>query len=162
MPTTRFLPNDTGSTERPQLISILGVLTFVNTGLFIIMYALAVVAMLMVRELPVDEFVQLLRDGALKYMPAEETGPMERVAVVLHQSGAALMVIYLVRTVLRLVGAIGMWRGRKIGFHVYAGAQLIGLFAPHLILPWDLLGVGGPLMTVAITAAYGSQLKRLG
>jgi len=161
MPTTHFLPDESGSTERPQLIAILGLLTFVNAGLFIVMYALAILAMLMVRELPVDEFVQLLRDGALKYMDAEQAEPMERIALVLHRSGVAIMIVYLVRTVLRLIGAIGMWRGKKSGFHLYAVAQLLGLFAPHLFLPWDLLGVGGPLMTVAITAAYGSQLKRL-
>lgn len=161
MTNAQFLPDDAGSTRRPELIGVLGLLTFVNTGVFVLLYSLALIAMLMVRELPQEEFVQLLRDGALKYMPAEETGPMERVALILHHSGVALMLVYLLRTVVRLVGAIGMWRGRKVGFHLYAFAQIVGLFAPHLILPWDLLGIGGPLLAVAMTAAYGSQLKRL-
>jgi hypothetical protein len=54
-----------------------------------------------------------------------------------------------------------LWRGRRSGFHLYAGAQLLGLFLPHVILPLSLLGFFGPLMTVGITALYGSQYKRL-
>jgi hypothetical protein len=54
-----------------------------------------------------------------------------------------------------------MWRGKAVGFQLYAGAQLIGIFAPHLILPWAYLGVGGPLLAVGMTALYGTKLKRL-
>ena len=84
-----------------------------------------------------------------------------QMATILHGSGVLLMVIFLLRTVARLVGAIGIWRGRKQGFYIYAGAQLVGLFVPFLVLPLAFLGVFGPLMTVGITALYGSQLKRL-
>jgi ABC-type spermidine/putrescine transport system permease subunit II len=95
------------------------------------------------------------------YMPSERFDEMEGLVRILHASGVQLMLIYLLRTVLRLIGAIGLWRGRQSGFHLYAGAQLLGLFLPHVILPLSLLGFFGPLMTVGITALYGSQYKRL-
>lgn len=158
---SEFLPDDTGRTKRPDVISVLGLLTFINTGIFILVYLFGVFGMLAVQEMPADEFGQLMHDAAGKYMPEEQMFMVDEIARVIHASGFALMIIYLLRTIARLIGAIGMWRGKKNGFYLYAGAQLIGLFAPHIFLPWSLLGVFGPLMTVAITATYGSQLKRL-
>lgn len=162
MAQTYFLPNEAGEAKRPDMISILGILTFVNTGLFILIYAIGAVGMMGISQMPVDEFVALVQDGVMKYMPEESGIQVEEIARVLHGSGVSLMLIYLVRTIARLAGAIGIWRGRRSGFHLYAGAQIIGLFLPHMILPWNMLGVFGPLMTVAMTALYGSQLKRLG
>ncbi len=162
MAETRFLPNEAGETKRPDILSLLGILTFVNTGLFTLVYAIGAIGMMGISQMPVDEFVALVQEGVMQYMP-EETGiQVEEIARILHGNGVTLMLIYLIRTVARLVGAIGIWRGRKSGFHLYAGAQIIGLFLPHMILPWNMLGVFGPLMTVAVTALYGSQLKRLG
>lgn len=158
---TQYLPDENGSTKRPDVISVLGLLTFINTGLFILLYALFALGMVAVSKMPVDEFAGIMHEAAGKYMPENEMFKLDELAVLLHGSGVTLMLIYLVRTTIRLVGAIGIWRGKKSGFYIYAAAQLLGLFAPHLILPWAFLGVFGPLMTVAITAVYGSQLKRL-
>lgn len=158
---THFLPDESGSTKRPDVISVLGILTFINTGVFIFIYLFGMLGMGAVAQMPVEEFTQLVREGAGKYMQEEQLFMLDEMVVVLHSSGVLLMGIYLVRTIVRFVGTIGIWRGRKVGFYIYAGAQLIGLFIPHLILPWSMLGVFGPLMTVAITAIYGSQLKRL-
>ena len=161
MAETTFLPDANGSTKRPDVISVLGLFTFLNTGFFILLYLLGMLGMATIGKMPVDEFAQLIHDAAGQYMPEDQMFMVDDLARILHASGVLLMGIYLVRTIARLVGAIGIWRGRKTGFYTYAGAQLIGLFAPHLLLPWSLLGVFGPLMTVAITAIYGSQLKRL-
>ncbi len=161
MAETTFLPDANGSTKRPDVISVLGLFTFLNTGLFILVYMLGMFGMMAIGKMPADEFAQLMHDAADKYMPEEQMFMIDDLSRVLHSSGLLLMGIYLLRTGLRLFGAIGIWRGRKQGFYIYAGAQLFGLFAPHIVLPWSLLGVFGPLMTVAITAIYGSQLKRL-
>ncbi len=161
MAQTQFLPDASGSTKRPDIISVLGILTFLNTGIFILLYLFGVFGMIAIGKMPQEEFMQLLQDGAGKYMPADQTGMLDEIGRVLHASGVSLMLIYLIRTVGRLAGALGMWKGRKAGFYIYAAFQLVGLFAPHLILPWSMLGMFGPFMTVAITAAYGSQLKRM-
>ena len=161
MAETTFLPDANGSTKRPDVISVLGLFTFLNTGLFILVYMLGMFGMMAIGKMPADEFAQLMHDAAGKYMPEEQMFMIDDLSRVLHSSGLLLMGIYLLRTGLRLFGAIGIWRGRKQGFYIYAGAQLLGLFAPHIVLPWSLLGVFGPLMTVGVTAIYGSQLKRL-
>lgn len=156
-----FLPDGNGSTKRPDVISVLGLLTFINTGLFILLYGLFVLGMMMVSKMPEAEFAKILHEAAGQYMPEDAMFSLDELARTLHSNGVLLMVIYFVRTIVRLIGAIGIWRGKKSGFYIYAAAQLLGLFAPHFILPWSFLGVFGPLLTVAITAIYGSQLKRL-
>lgn len=158
---THFLPDEQGNTKRPDLLAVLGVLTFVNTGLFLVVYAIGALGMLAVSQLPFQEFLEMVRQSAT-WMPAEQLAAMEPVLGIIHANGTALMGLYWLRTLLRLIGAIGIWRGRRSGFHLYAFAQLAGIFLPHLILPWALIGFAAPLITIATTALYGSQYKRLG
>ncbi len=159
---THFLPDEQGLTTRPDLINVLGILTFINSGFFILIYGIGALGMAAVAQTPVEEFIALVRESAGAYLQPAQLDEMDGLIRILHTHGAALMLIYLVRTILRLIGSVGIWQGRRDGFHLYAGAQLVGLFVPHLILPWALLGFFGPLMTVGITALYGSQYKRLG
>src|SRR5690606_24236001 len=125
---TFFLPDESGSTKRPDVISVLGLLTFINTGLFTLIYLLGMFGMMAVGRMPADELAQLMHDAAGKYMQEDQMFQLDEIVRVVHGSGVALMAIYLVRTIARLIGAVGMWRGRKNGFYIYAGAQLIGLF----------------------------------
>jgi hypothetical protein len=156
------LPDESGSTKRPDVISVLGLFTFINCGLFIIVYLFGMFGMLAVGKMPLDEFTKLMEEAGANYMLQEDQQAMlGDIAAILHASGVMLMLIFLLRTVARLIGAIGIWRDRKQGFYIYAGAQLAGLFVPFLVLPLSYLGVFGPLMTVAVTALYGSQLKRM-
>jgi hypothetical protein len=159
---TNFLPDSNGSTKRPDVINVLGLLTFANTGLFILVYGISMLGMIGVQQMPLSEFNAFFQEGAMKMLPEQDRAMLDVLVPVLHRHGAALMGIYLLRTVLRLAGAIGIWRGRKKGFYLYAGAQLLGIFAPHIFLPWQFLGVAGPLLAVAVTAIYGKQLSRLG
>jgi len=162
MSETQFLPDANGQTKRPDILSVLGILTFLNTGIFMLLYLLATFGMMAVSKMPADEFTKLVQEGLSNYpMPAEQMAQVEQIAGLLHVSGMSLMLILLVRTIGRFIGGLGMWKGKKQGFYIYAGAQVLGLFAPFLILPWSMLGVFGPLMTVGITALYGSQLNRL-
>lgn len=154
-----FLPDGSGSVDRPGLIAGLGIATFINTGLFTLIYGLGVLGILAVQQMPFDEFNALF-DDARAMLGDEDPDRFDTMVAILHAHGSALMGVFFLRTVLRLVGAIGMWRGRRNGFYVYAAAQLLGIFAPHLFLPWSMLGDFGPLMAVGMTAAYGSQLKR--
>ncbi|HRH38858.1 MAG TPA: hypothetical protein PK760_10960 [Flavobacteriales bacterium] len=156
-----FLPDENGNTKRPDAINVLGLLTFVNTGLFIVIYGIGLLGMLAVQQMSLTDFQALFQEGAFTMMPEESRAMIDVIVPVLYYHGAALMGIYMMRTVLRLIGAIGIWRGKKKGFYLYAGAQLIGLFAPHIILPWQFLGFMGPLLTVAVTATYGRHIKRM-
>jgi len=163
MAATHFLPDANGSTERPALISALGVLTFINCGFFVLVYALGLITMAAIQQIPLAEYQAMVADQ-IAAMPMTADLPEQRVhyiAELMHRSGTALMFILLVRTALRLYGAVGMWRGPRAGCHLYAAAQLVGNFAPHLVLPFEFLRIGGPLLAVATTALYGTQRHRL-
>src|SRR5690606_14336128 len=86
---------------------------------------------------------------------------MEELFLILHTSGVLLFVILFLRTAVRLVGVIMMHKRMLNGFYVYAAAQLIGLFAPFIVLPWSMFGIFGPLMVVVMVALYGTQRKWL-
>ncbi|MCB0794588.1 MAG: hypothetical protein KDB88_07605, partial [Flavobacteriales bacterium] len=163
MPAT-FAPDDSGSTQRPDMISGLGILSFVNIGLFILIYGLAFVVMLGLKSVPEEEFIGMMRqqvEDLGSMMPADQLGMVEEIGTLLYHSGAMLMLIYLLRTLVRGWGVLSMWRGRKSGFTVYAAAQVIGIFAPHIILPFSMMGLFGPILTIVMVVLYGTQRKRL-
>lgn len=161
MESPQFLPDESGSTSRPDLLTYLGVLGFINTGFFGLVYALGVPFMLLLAGIPLDTYLELITAEKANWPAEVEPEQMLWFAEFLYTHGALLMGILLARAVLRFVGILFMWRGRKVGFHIYATAQLLGIFAPHLVLPWSLLGVWGPLLAVGMTALYGTQVKRM-
>lgn len=148
-------------TGRPQLITNLGILTFINTGFFVLVYGMGVLGMAGVQSMPRDEFDSIVQPQLDRYFSGPQMEDALLMMDVVYQHGFALMGILFLRTLLRLAGALGMWRGRMWGFYLYAFAQLASIFAPHLILPWKFLGLGGPLVAVAMTALYGTQRRFL-
>lgn len=161
---TSFLPDAMGSTERPPLISTLGVLSFINTGLFMLIYGLGLLGMLGIKSIPYDEFISKANEAVAPYlanMNEQEAASIPELLELVYNSGAVLCGLLLLRTVVRFIGALGMWKGRRSGFFIYAAAQLAGIFAPHLVLPFKYMGTWGPILAVAFTALYGTQLKRM-
>lgn len=160
----QYQPDGTGSTARPAVISVLGILSFINTGGFLLLYALGWLGMGAVGSLPYEEFAAKVEEviGPMRgNMSEEDLNEVDTLLPVMHSSGALLMGLLFLRTLARLVGTIGIWRAKRSGFFIYAAAQIIGIFLPLLVLPGSQLGVVGPLMAVGMTAAFGSQLKRL-
>jgi hypothetical protein len=133
-----------------------------NTGLFTILYALGLLSVMAIGDIPYEEFEAMFLERVEAMADPEALPAMLGMVQVLHQSGVALMSLLLGRTVLRLYGVVQMYKGRRQGFHIYAIAQLAGIFAPHLVLPLAYMGLWGPLAAVAMTALYGSQVKHIG
>lgn len=157
----RFAIDEKGIAPRPELIARLGVLTFINCGVFILVYAFGALAMAVAGSMSAEEYRALVEQSMAPWITDENREVVAWTTGLLHSNGLILMVILLLRTAFRLVGAVGMWRGRRSGFHIYAAAQLLGIFAPHVVLPWSMLGVVGPLTAVATTMLYGTQLRHL-
>lgn len=161
MAPAHFLPDAEGNAQRPQLLSFLAVLGFINTSFFGILYAFGVPAMMVLAEMPLEEYLELFSKQMAASPVAASPEEIRWFAELLHGHGTLLMFILLVRTVVRFTGIVMMWQGKKLGFHIYAVTQLVGIFAPHIVLPLSLLGLGGPLLAVGMTALYGTQVKRL-
>ncbi len=161
---TTFLPDDSGSTERPDMLTGLGILSFINCGLFLVIYTLGVFVTLGLRAVPEQEFMAQMNEqmaGMRDMMGEDGVAAFEELVPLMYHGGALLMGLLLLRTIARLVGVLRMWRGRKQGFRIYAVAQVVGIFLPHVVLPWKHLGLWGPLLALAFAALYGTQLKRM-
>lgn len=147
--------------KRPRLIRDLGVLSFLNTGFFMLLYGLMLISAPVVQRMPYAD----LEASMLPQLKAWSGEGGDDVAIemlhLLHESGVALMGLLFLRTAARLVGVLGLWNGRHWGFSVYASAQLAGIFLPFVVLPWKFLSLGGPLLAMGMTALYGTQRKYL-
>lgn len=159
-----FLPDDSGSTERPDMLTGLGILSFINCGLFLVIYAIGLFVTLGMRAVPEQEFMAQMHEqmaGMQDMMGEDGVAAFEELLPLMYRGGALLMGLFLLRTIARLIGAVRMWRGQRQGFHIYAATQVVGIFLPHVVLPWKYLGLFGPLLALAFVALYGSQLKRM-
>lgn len=145
--------------EKPSLLPVLLVLSYINTGAFLLLYGIGLIAMLGIQQLPYDEFAARIQEQMASFPQSEELEGMEEILLLLHASGALLFTILLARSIVRMLGVVMMHRRRMTGFYVYAAAQLIGLFAPFIVLPWSMFGIFGPIMCVLMVALYGSQRK---
>ena len=141
------------------MLRFMAVLSSLNCGLFLVIYGVMAVAMIGFQGMPYQEMEEQFLTAS-EWSPDAVLGIRERLQV-LHADGVLLMVILFVRTAVRFTGVLLMWKGRLLGFHVYAVAQLAGIFAPHIVLPWSMLQVWPALAAVAMTAFYGNQRKWL-
>ncbi len=146
---------------RSGLITRLGTLSFINTGLFILLYSLGLVFAAAARQLPYERYEAMMRPQVEQFAQGDEVAPMLEMMDLLYWNGVPFMALLLLRTVARLAGVLGIWKGRMWGFHAYAVAQLAGIFLPHLVLPLKYLGLGGALCAIGCTALYGTQRHTL-
>ena len=118
--------------QRPQLLTILCILTFVGSGL-------GVAGFLMV-SLNFEATME-----ALKVIYADMPE-----ATMLLNAPREFYVISFFLSASSLIGAIMMWNLRKIGFHVYTSAQLIYLVIPLVYFGGDT----NPLFNIMLTALF--------
>ena len=57
------------------------------------------------------------------------------------------------------VGALQMWKLKKIGFHLYTGAQIFILLLPVILIPSYPFSVFSLLFTGVFIAGYALNLK---
>jgi len=57
------------------------------------------------------------------------------------------------------VGALQMWKLKKIGFHLYTGAQIFILLLPVIMIPSYPFSIISLLFTVVFIAGYAINLK---
>ena len=118
--------------KRPQLLSILCILTFVGSGVSALGYLMVSV-----------DFETSIRVLEVLY------ANMPEVSYIL-QAPRDFFVVSFFLSALSVLGAILMWNLRKIGFHIYTLAQLINLVVPLLYFGGD----NNPLLSIVITALF--------
>jgi FtsH-binding integral membrane protein len=112
--------------KRPGLLTVLCILTFIGSGLGTLFMLLATVGM-----------------GALM-----ESIPGLGAAMA---GGTAYFAIGTVLAAASLYGAIQMWKLKKMGFFIYAGASVVSIILPLVFgLPFSAMGAVIPVLFIVL------------
>ena len=132
-------PNE--QSKRPELLSVLCILTFIGSGLGVISNLFVITSFSSVQELATSgDFI----------FPGIE---------ILLSVNKSYFIIGFVLSAISLYGAYNMWNLKKIGFHIYTIAQILLLIVPSFYFRNN----GFPFFAVIISAIfvnlYGKNLK---
>ena len=140
-----LLPPAENRNNRPNLLTILCILTFIGSGINFI-------SSLMV-FLFFDTFKAVAGEIAKNLkLPGMELFLNARPVYFLFTAG-----IYIVS----VAGAIQMWRLRRLGFHIYTVAQILLIIAPMYFFKLPGPSILDILMSGLFVFLYGSNLKKM-
>jgi hypothetical protein len=127
--------------KRPDLLTVLCILTFIGSGL-------AAFSNFFI-YLSYDEVQYILEDYGFDFPEFQ----------LILSGGKKFFLAGFILYMISLMGAIRMWKLNKLGFHLYAAAQIFILIQPVVMLrdyPFNFIGM---FITAAFIYGYYSQLK---
>jgi hypothetical protein len=127
--------------KRPELLTLLCILTFIGSGL-------AAFSNLFI-FLSFDDVQNIISEYDFNFPEFE----------MVLSGGKKFFITGFVLYTISLLGAIQMWKLRKIGFHLYTGSQVFILLLPVVSINYYQFPVLGLIVTVAFIIAYASNLK---
>jgi hypothetical protein len=122
--------------ERPTFLTVLCILSFIGSGLSSLLFLIAVIAA-----------------GAIMDFMASLPGMSE-----LSTGGSGFFLVSFLLALGSLFGAILMWNLKKIGFYLYAAANIVAIFVPLMFTTGDI-GWLGLVITVVFIILYGLNFK---
>lgn len=132
--------------ERPQFLKILCILSFVACGLLILVYALGTMSLAVNEEMITAPWTQIVEANPT----LENVDPIE----FFHEVGM-ICVYGLIATIFSLIGVIMMWRYEKIGFYLYAIAELsTNFFSLNLKTGEEEKSYGGMIFFILIDLLF--------
>lgn len=124
--------------KRPGLLSVMCILTYIFSGIGVIVGLLALIAAGILANI----------------MPASLSGVMT--------SGGGMVggIVFLVTTIGTFLGAIMMWKLKKTGFYLYSGSYLVRFIVP-IFLPYGAFQIFPLIIMAAFIVLYGVNLKTM-
>ena len=132
-------PKDPG--KRSDLLTILCIFTFIGSGL-------AAFSNLFI-YLSFDEMITIIEDYEVD-IPGFD---------MMMSGGRRFFVTGFILYTLSWVGALQIWKLKKIGFHLYTGAQIFILILPVIMIPSYPFSIFSLLFTAVFIAGYAINLK---
>ena len=130
MTTTEHTPNKPA--QRPEILTTLCILTFIGSGMALFLFMLV--------YLSFDDLL-LIMDDITEEIPYTEE---------IFSGGKRFFLTGSLLYSISLAGAIQMWKLNKLGFHLYAVAQIFILILPVVMIKSNPI----PLLGIAITGAF--------
>jgi hypothetical protein len=127
--------------KRPDLLTILCIFSFIGSGL-------AAFSNLFI-YLSFEEMLTIVEDYEID-IPGFD---------MMMSGGRRFFITGFILYTLSWVGALQMWKLKKIGFHFYTGAQLFLLLLPVIMIPNYPFSIISLLITLIFIAGYAVNLK---
>lgn len=127
--------------KRSDLLTILCIFTFIGSGL-------AAFSNLFI-YLSFEEMITIIEDYEVD-IPGFD---------MMMSGGRRFFVTGFILYTLSWVGALQMWKLKKIGFHLYTGAQIFILLLPVIMIPSYPFSIFSLLFTAVFIAGYAINLK---
>jgi hypothetical protein len=140
-PTGEFQQMEHRQVKRPELLTWLCILSFIGSGL-------ASISNLFI-FLSYDEMINLMDEINFDISEFE----------LMMSGGTRFFFTGFILYSISLFGAIFMWKLRKIGFHLYTGAQIFIIALPVVFIPAFPFSVLSVLVSAAFIVGYGVHLK---
>ena len=134
-------PPQTEPFKRSDLLTILCILTFIGSGL-------ASFSNLFI-YLSYEEMLTIIEDYKVE-IPGFE---------MMMSGGKRFFITGFILYTFSWVGALQMWKLKKIGFHLYTGAQIFILLLPVILIPSYPFSTFSLLFTGVFIAGYALNLK---
>ena len=127
------------SEKRPVLLTVLCILTFIGSGLGILVWLFAIIGLGSIL-------------GFLGNIPGFSTGGGESTIIV--------PIVLLLLAIVLLLSAIMMWKLKKMGYYLYVLVKVLGIILP-IILMGSIFKITGLIIPVIFIVLYGLNLKAM-
>lgn len=137
----RISPTQKEPGKRTDLLTVLCVLTFIGSGL-------AAFSNLFI-YLSFEEMITIIDEYEVE-IPGFD---------MMMSGGKRFFITGFILYNFSWVGALQMWKQRKIGFHLYTGAQIFILLLPVIMIPAYPFSIFSLLFTAVFIGGYALNLK---
>lgn len=134
---------ETKTKYRPQLLTLLCILSFIGSGLTGFSYFFIYVSY--------DQMGEIVEQLTFK-LPEFD---------IMLTGGKRFFLSGFILNTLSLLGAMNMWKLRKVGFHFYTGSQIFILILPLVFIPAFPFSVLSVLLTLGFITGYAVNLKHM-
>ena len=137
------MAEETSNKKRPALLTVLCILSFIGSGLSVLVWLLLAVG--------IGSFLGFLDSipGFSEAMTGSGAG-----------LGVGLMILNLVLNAGTLTGAILMWQLKKLGFWIYSGAFVLQFIVPIIFMSGKF-GIFGFIIMALFITLYALNLKHM-
>lgn len=134
--------------ERPELLKILCILTFVGSGFSLLSYALL--------SFYSEVFVEIASSDHFGFFRSDEERQM---IIEIFSLPKIYFLLHVLLYAVSLLGAYKMWTLKKIGFHFYAVSQISLLIIYKAFMPAAPFPIFALAVTVIFILLYFRNLK---
>ena len=132
--------------QRPQLLTVLAILSFIGSGLSFISY--------FVMSFSFDSILQIVETELSELYP-------ELFADFIREAGRGFFMLGAFAYAVSLYGVYRMWYLQKDGLHYYAVSQIVILILPLIFVSTQLSVLPGLLLTVLFILLYYRGFKMM-